>query len=341
MVTVSIIIPVYNVEEYIEKCIESLIQQTFSDIEIIVVNDGSTDNSGLICDDMANKDSRIKVIHKNNQGVSSARNVGIKNSKGKYIHFVDADDTVEKNIIEKLVNKMKEKNMDLALCGYRRLYIEHGCKMKTKEYDVKHFEGSIKDIGFLLEHLLKNGLIQGPCWKLFKKEIIEKYNIKFPEEYSFGEDTIFVYKYLLYCKEISIVPGCLYNYIDHQSNSLSSQVGKDKMNTYLEIHQLLKANLLKHDICELKSVTDNLLCESIVSSLGEFYKPNYLVKKEHRYIQIEQIINNDYLVSKFKRYKGKHKQIYLIKYMLNIKNVLLIDTFFKQKKFFMQHIRNT
>ena len=113
---ISVIIPVYNVEKYLPECIESVLKQTHTNLEIILVDDGSPDNSPQICDEYAQKDSRIKVIHKENGGVSSARNEGLKIAKGEWISFIDADDWVEKNFCEILLNKAVKTQSDIALC---------------------------------------------------------------------------------------------------------------------------------------------------------------------------------------------------------------------------------
>lgn len=119
---ISIIVPVYNVEKYLNKCIDSIINQTYKNIEIILVDDGSTDNSGKICDEYLLRDSRIKVIHKNNGGLSSARNEGINISSGEYIGFVDSDDWVEPNMYEEMYKKILYSNADIVDCGYWKEY---------------------------------------------------------------------------------------------------------------------------------------------------------------------------------------------------------------------------
>lgn len=120
MELVSIIVPVYNVEKYLKECIESIINQSFSNLEIILVDDGSTDESGNICDDFLNKDKRIKVFHKTNGGLSDARNYGINNSSGKYITFVDSDDLISPIFIDVLYNAIKQYDTHLSICGFQR-----------------------------------------------------------------------------------------------------------------------------------------------------------------------------------------------------------------------------
>ena len=115
MVEVSIIVPVYNSEKYLEKCIESLLTQSFKNFELILVNDGSTDNSPQMCDFFANKDSRVRVIHKQNGGVSETRNIGLRHSTGRYVMFVDSDDFVHPHIVDIMFNEIENKNADIAV----------------------------------------------------------------------------------------------------------------------------------------------------------------------------------------------------------------------------------
>ena len=132
---ISIIIPAYNVEKYISKCLESIIKQTYSNIEIILVDDGSTDKTSEICDEYEKKDDRIKVIHTENRGVSEARNKGLENVKGNWITFVDSDDWIEEDFCEVLLKKIKDYDADIALCGYKRV-TENSCEIiKTSGND--------------------------------------------------------------------------------------------------------------------------------------------------------------------------------------------------------------
>ena len=177
MPKVSIIVPVFNVEKYLTKCLESLVSQTFSDIEIILVNDGSTDDSKKICEKFASKDKRIIIINKENGGVSSARNLGIEHSKGKYISFVDSDDYIANDMIEFLVRNIERTDADISTCGHYDCYMN---KDSIKKY---HFKNS-NESGVLSSHqALQESLIGGkisllPYDKLYKRELFD--NIKFP-----------------------------------------------------------------------------------------------------------------------------------------------------------------
>lgn len=202
---VSIIVPVFNVKNYIKRCIESIINQTYSNIEIILVDDGSTDNSGNICDEYAKKDKRVKVIHKNNGGLSSSRNVGINISSGKYLCFIDSDDYIENDMIEYLYRGMKKYDVDIVSCGFSNIYTNGNkeCITIPKE-DIIYSKKEALDI-----HLLSGYIDDITCNKMFKKELYE--NIRYPEGYLY-EDMITTYKLIDKANKVALCPESKYNY---------------------------------------------------------------------------------------------------------------------------------
>lgn len=201
---ISIIVPIYNVEKYLKRCIDSIINQTYKKLEIILVDDGSKDNSGKICDKYAKKDIRIKVIHKKNEGVSEARNVGLKVSTGEYIGFVDADDFVEKDMYEKMYKKAKEVDADIVICDYQ-FYPNN--KIKKKKW-YNPYKGEITG-----EFLNRN---TQPWNKIVSNKLIKETNFKFFEK---NGDGVFIYLILSAGKIVSI-EDILYNYrVGHSSMS--------------------------------------------------------------------------------------------------------------------------
>ncbi len=215
---VSIVVPVYKVEKYIRRCVESIIAQTFSDWELILVDDGSPDRSGEICDEYAEKDSRIKVYHKNNGGVSSARNYGIETSKGSWILFIDSDDWVEDNYLEAFF-KIEHQNDTLVIQG-RLDDKEDGSLIKKIDYNEKAYSKQELVAAIIENRLLYSG---APYCKLYKSTIIKDNGIKFPENYSFGEDTFFFFKYLYYINEIMLLSSAGYHYVHYQGDNLSQK----------------------------------------------------------------------------------------------------------------------
>lgn len=213
---ISVIIPVYNSVSYLNRCIQSVISQVYQDWECILVDDGSTDGSGLLCDQWGQKDLRLKVIHQENQGVSAARNHGINVSNGDFLIFIDSDDWVEPNYISELVNH--RDGADMVVSGIVGEYSD-GKKESVVPLQQGVIEISEKDAD-LFAHLNETSLLYGPVNKLYVAEIIKSNNIAFPEDYSYGEDLLFNFHYLEYAHKISMIPVATYHYM-HGASVLS------------------------------------------------------------------------------------------------------------------------
>lgn len=214
---VSIIVPVYNVEKYIKECIDSLINQTYKNIEIILINDGSKDKSGIICDNYAKVDSRIKVIHKQNEGLGLARNTGLKVAHGRFVTFVDSDDKVDFNLVEELTKGIYEFNCDTCIGGFKRISGD-GTISFEECYDVSMFDGD--DVyNKLFARMLgsapdKHDAIRMSVWNvMYSMDIICRYNIEFPSERKFiSEDIIWDSEYYKYAKRVKVINSTAYNY---------------------------------------------------------------------------------------------------------------------------------
>ncbi len=209
---ISIIVPIYNAENYLEKCIQSLINQTYGNIEIILINDGSTDNSKKICANYVEKDKRIKLINQKNSGVSIARNKGIDVAQGQYICFVDSDDYISQEFVEIMTNKIITNKADLAICninnvGNKRIKVQNSSPYKNNTITKEDYYKNINSFG-------------GFLWnKIFKKSLIG--NLRLEEDIYYCEDELFVINYVEKCNKITCVNEPLYFYCTH-SNSLSS-----------------------------------------------------------------------------------------------------------------------
>lgn len=248
MFKISIIVPIYNVEKYLARCIDSILIQTFEDFELILVNDGSTDNSGKICEEYKCRDKRIKVIHKENKGVSSARNTGIKNSLGEYIYFIDPDDWIEKNAIETLYKLAKKENYDLI----QFKYIVND-KDKNRIYVNKN-ENVFTDENLLKMTLLGKNIFS--VWsKFIKREFILNNNILFNEDISCGEDLLYTVKVAIHKPKYIFINEYLYNYYKHDKSL--SHAGNDN-----------SLDILKY----LKDVKTNLLCNNLYDYYMNEYK---------------------------------------------------------------------
>ncbi|MFV0507370.1 MAG: glycosyltransferase family 2 protein [Bacteroidales bacterium] len=202
---ISIIIPVYNTEKYLAECLDSALAQTYTNFELLLINDGSKDSSPQICDEYAAKDNRIKVFHQENAGVSAARNKGLDNAKGEYVGFVDADDTVTSEYLERMNGKMQE-GVDLVYFGYS--------KINTTNGDVHYIPptNSNKTGESLLKEIISQHKTLTPWMCLIKKDIIHDNKMKFVEGCRYGEDQEFVFKVLMNCETVASIDQSLYNY---------------------------------------------------------------------------------------------------------------------------------
>lgn len=215
----SIIVPVYNKEDYLYECIDSLLVQTYTDFELILIDDGSTDRSGIICDEYAKKDLRIKVFHTCNQGVSMARNQGLSVACGMYINFVDSDDWVASDYLEKYVEARVDYNYDLV---YTEMVRVSKCEVQDiiplKEFSAK----SNGDLSEAFVYLLDNGEFGFTCNKSFKREIITSNAVSFHKEFRMFEDAIFTSTYCLYINSIRLIPSAVYFYRSVENSLLKT-----------------------------------------------------------------------------------------------------------------------
>lgn len=236
---ISIIIPVYNTEKLLSKCLESVQNQTYKDLEIILVNDGSTDQSGFICDEYSKKDNRFKVIHKENGGVSSARNTALNIARGQYVGFIDSDDWVEPQMFENLYKIIKEYHADISICNYfkdseNKSEINSSLESGIISYNQQQAFNTILDSNSFKGYL---------CNKLFSMEIIKQNHITFDEKIHFCEDLLFCCQYLLKSKSVVYDTSPYYHYIIHGSNVTQSQFSAKKLTSLkglVEIIELLR-----------------------------------------------------------------------------------------------------
>lgn len=217
---VSVIIPIYKVEKYLRKCIDSVLNQTYQDFEIILVDDCSPDNCPEICDEYAKSDDRIKVIHKENGGVSSARNAGLKVATGEYIAFVDSDDFISENFLEILLDGLLTNGADLSCCDRFIIYEGKGDNIQELESHVNWQEVTTQKF----DYALTEEKYAGFAWnKLFKKDILLQKNLKFDEQIFTGEDLAFVLEYLTLCEKVAYTQTPLYGYLV-RDNSITTTV---------------------------------------------------------------------------------------------------------------------
>ena len=252
---VSIIVPVYKVEEYLPRCIESLINQTYKDIEIILVDDGSPDNCPKFCDEYAKKDERIKVIHKQNGGLSSARNAGIEHAKGEFISFVDSDDWVDSKFINCLYESIVSNDADFSSCVFCRTMGEEDRKLFAEAEEI------VTDKKFICA-MDESSYTGYACNKLYKRNIIVDNEIFFDETIFNGEDFPFVFEYLTYADKGVFIRQDLYFYFSRPTSIMHTVKISERYLTILKAREkglsiLRKTCNVAYDMC-LSSYLDQL-----------------------------------------------------------------------------------
>lgn len=269
---ISVIVPVYKVEKYLSRCIDSIIAQTYNNLEIILIDDGSPDRSGRICDDYARKDHRIRVFHKPNGGVSSARNLGLKEAKGEYIGFVDSDDYIAPQMYEVLFNNLVNNNADLSVCGYK------------KEIDKGIFEPYYNkrlNCVFLrnemLKNLLSNKYYTCSCWNvLFKKYLLS--DLFFDEKRKHNEDLLFLYEVMKKCNNLFFTSDAYYYYCTNEGSASLSSFSDSTMDiVYISEYILgdIKANIPELYRFEKKEyMRNNIMCMQLAVPSGYDNKTN-------------------------------------------------------------------
>lgn len=282
---ISVIVPVYNIESYLRECVDSVINQTYPFLEIILVDDGSTDGSGAVCDEYAAVDDRIRVIHKKNGGLVTARKAGLSMAKGEYIGFVDGDDWVEPDFFEVLYQKMKEVNTDFVQCGgYEER--ENGeseilCSWEKDKYVVSDREEVLVD--FYDNFLTRKGYINEFIWnKLFSKEFIFKRYETVPDHQQHGEDFVCMCECMLTCRSFASVSKVLYHY-RYREDSLSHDASVEMISKMCGLVSVMRGKLQEHNCYfpAVKSRLDEIFWKSMQyhwenamkDRLGHFYVP--------------------------------------------------------------------
>lgn len=298
---VSIVVPVYNAEKYIMNCIEALRKQTYTDIEIILVDDGSSDASGKLCDEMQTEDARIKVVHKQNGGVSSARNCGVQIATGDYLMFADSDDFPDARWTERMVELAEHWNVNLVISGYRmvknyneaKVPIDHvkafepvWAMMREEFYQVLGYMMTFRETMFC------------PWNKLFETKIVKEHGILFPENMSYGEDFLFNLQYLEYCNGVIETREKLYNYIVQNPESLEAKYKTDLYENQYSLYCAAKKFMIEHHVYNGYNVSNlayYYVNRTIASIKNLFHEENERTELESRKY-VEEILQNPDLI---------------------------------------------
>lgn len=222
--SITVIITIYNASQYLRQCIDNILSQNFQDFELLLVNDGSTDSTGEICDEYAKKDKRIKVFHEQHKGVAHARQVGLDNAKGEYILYIDADDIIEPTMLVELYNTAKTTDAELVICDYTEL-TNSGTVYRKQEPTSKTGIGVLEDI--------LNGILYGALWnKLIKTDCIRKSQAMFPFDLTMREDLLFLAQVLPTIYNVQYMPKSLYGYERRNTSSLTNNYANESTQYY-------------------------------------------------------------------------------------------------------------
>ena len=289
---ISIIVPIYNGDKYLERCINSLINQTYLNLELIFINDGSIDNSLFILEKYKKTDKRIKIIDKKNTGVSDSRNIGIKKSSGKYICFCDCDDIYESNYIEKMYNIMIKYSVDIVKCNYKVI--------DKNNIDID--KGNIKDISN--KKLSKNEIekeiipkcLEGsiPCFSYLIMIDRKKLNVQFPTDIAMMEDVVFYLRLLLSIDSMYIIDDCLYT-IMYNEIGATNNVKNYKRNilNIIDVNQYIRDELKKYDMLSENNLEK--LNINHLNAISDFIFRYYLYSKKDTIMLCKEISCNNLL----------------------------------------------
>lgn len=318
---ISIIIPIYNAEKTIEKCVQSVINQSYCNIEIILINDGSLDKSLYLCEKLASIDKRINIINTENKGVSNARNIGINSARGKYIMFADSDDYVDKKWCETLIQNLYLEtelvisNIYCVNYDNGEIYVENNLKYSNYKLSVIDFY-----------KVFKWKLLNQPYNKIYSTDIIKKHNIKFNNDLSLGEDLLFNLEYLSYCERITVINSNLYYYIKGKENSLCNKYYKNlyqiQTKLYLKMKKKLEEDSEKFEVYKQEFYNDYLfsLINCIQNILSNKNKDNIVQK----YIQAKEIIKS----KEFNDCIYNSNVNYIFLNILKLKSITLIKIYY-------------
>ena len=317
---VSIIVPIYKAEQWLHRCVDSILVQTMTDFELLLIDDGSPDKSGEICDEYATKDSRIRVFHKENGGVSSARNLGLDNAKGKWITFVDSDDSVGVKFLEKFFIK-DNGEIDLVVSGLKRIQkgVETSCiSLKDSEFTLPLGLKTLFDDLNILEYGFTGG-------KLFRTNIVKENKIYFDERISYSEDLLFVLNYLLHIEGVRFLSSCDYEY-QLESSVLSTRYNsfESEHKLFIELFKLIKSFEGNFKF-ELSSRTYSYVALTLMRSVYSIYnnREKYTIKERISILKTVKKSYKEFLSS----YYLPQIALFKLAKKLYFANVYLFDLF--------------
>lgn len=322
---ISIIVPIYNSENTLNKCVKSILSQSYKYLEVILINDGSTDESLKICEKFGLEDVRVIVINKERLGVSAARNVGIKVATGKYIQFVDADDYIDCNMTQILYENIDKNNADIVICGYNKINGDNVVKKTPNNYAIERLF-NFKDC---FTELYRNAFFNATWNKLYRKE---KIKTGFNETISMGEDLLFNLSYISDCDKISVINKNLYNYNVSSQESLVCQYNNKLFKTeamlHNEVQKFFKNSFDSDNFCDINEV--------FAKEVYYYLKKLVILSDEVKEIKLKKIkscFEDEFVKNMLYNVNLSDNQIKIVCALMKLKLKRFIYTFFKFKNF--------
>lgn len=324
---ISVIVPIYNSQNTLSDCIHSILGQTYNNFELLLVDDGSSDDSLKICKEFEGLDQRIKIFSQQNMGPSAARNIGIINSKGKYLLFVDSDDYIENNMFHELIYNAEENNADFVMCGLIvDVYNTSGELVSSTKCELKpRLIEQNDEVPENIIDLVENEKISGPYCKLIRRDIVINNNILMPAHINLQEDLYFNLKVLEHVNKMMVLEGCYYHYKKGQTDSITSRYYHSKYDMTNEVHDLLvKFYSLRCDDIDLQKRINYIYIKNTYAAFINLFHPDCNMSKDRKIKYMKNIINSlkySYMISS--AYKRGLKYTILI-LILKTKNTIIL-----------------
>jgi glycosyltransferase involved in cell wall biosynthesis len=314
MPELSVVMPVYNTGSILKYSIAKILEQSYSDFELILVDDGSTDGSGLVCDTFAEQDNRVSVIHKVNGGAGSARNAGIEKATGRYIIFPDADDFCKPEMFQTMMDAIHRDDYDLVICSYENVKVEKdgSCSdiQAQKLFDsVADTPEAARELWFKLRKI-NISLLNTPWNKIYKKSIIDQYHIRFPD-IKRAQDAVFNLYYYDRISSVKVIGKSLYQYNANDTVKTGKKFPKDVYECFLQLDKTMVDIISKWGMYygEYKTLCDNHLMGIIDECVNLCTNPVWNLSTKEKYIYLHDFCANDYLQGKLETYEGNVYEI--------------------------------
>lgn len=320
---VSIVVPVYNAEKTLVRCIESIVTQTYKEWELWLINDGSSDASGVICESYSECDVRVRVVHKKNEGVSVTRNIGIEKATGEYVMFIDSDDYLEQNALELMMGAIDRYDTDVVMCGF--FYHEEEDGMETPNHIEDVFVGdNERFVSEIFREVFEKELLNPPWNKVIRKSVLENNKIGFAVSYSICEDMIFTIDVLRSCEKIVFLNSSLYHYIYKKGDNLVNRFHDNYFEALSAYYNVVRAYLEKNNAFgECREYINSFFVEKTIAFFKKIYSCD-VYSRAKKYSELKRICKDETFRSAIDGYKARKPKKRVVKVCIKYKMIYLL-----------------